>query len=191
MRREELEHAIRAATEITREDRVIVFGSQSILGSFTEDQLPGAATMSDGVNIAPMADDASGTQTDSLDAALGEWSPFHTEYGIYVQGASRETAVLPRDWEYRLVSVRNENTRNSTGLCLDPYDLCAAKLIAGRPKDHAFVLALVESHLIDPGKLADRVELIDPAEPRRESAMRWAKAAHPSPHLNARPALPH
>lgn len=191
MRRDELEHAIRAAADVTREDRVIVFGSQSILGSFTDDQLPAAATMSDGVNIAPMSDDDSGALADSLDAAIGEWSPFHTEFGVYVQGASRKTAVLPRDWEYRLVSVRNENTRNSTGLCLDPYDLCAAKLIAGRPKDHAFVLALLESHLIDPARLAERIMLIDDAESRRESAASWARAAHPSPHLDERPMLPH
>ncbi|XAS68558.1 DUF6036 family nucleotidyltransferase [Micrococcaceae bacterium Sec5.7] len=176
MRRDELEHAIRAATEIIGDDRVIVIGSQSILGSFTEDQLPAAATMSDEVDIAPMSDDDSGTLADSLDAAIGEWSPFHSEYGFYVQGAGRETAILPRDWEYRLVSVRNENTRNSTGLCLDPYDLCAAKLIAARPKDHAFVLALIEARLIDPVQLAARIELVDAAEPRREATLRWARS---------------
>lgn len=57
LRREDLEHAIRAATEIVHNDRVIVIGSQSIPGSYTEDQLPSAATMSDEVDIAPMSDD--------------------------------------------------------------------------------------------------------------------------------------
>lgn len=176
MRREELEHAIRAATEIIHGDRVIVIGSQSILGSYTEDQLPAAATMSDGVDIAPMSDDDAGTLADSIDAAIGEWSPFHSEFGFHVQGVGRETAVLPRDWEYRLVGVRNENTNNGTGLCLDPYDLCAAKLIAARPKDHAFVLALIDSGLIDAAILAERITLIAPEEPRRESALGWAKS---------------
>ncbi|MFC8039548.1 DUF6036 family nucleotidyltransferase [Paenarthrobacter sp. NPDC057355] len=179
MRREELEHAIRAATEIIHNDRVIVIGSQSILGTYTEDQLPLAATMSDEVDIAPLADDDAGTLADRIDAAIGEWSPFHAEFGFYVQGVGRQTAVLPKDWEYRLVSVRNENTKNSTGLCLDPYDLCAAKLIAARIKDHAFVLALVESKLIDPITLAERIELIDPSETRRESALAWANALNP------------
>lgn len=91
--------------------------------------------------------------------------------------------MLPRDWEYRLVGVRNENTKNSTGLCLDPYDLCAAKLIAARPKDHAFVLALVGSGLIDTAVLAERIMLIPPGEPRRESARAWVQsvAAKPAP----------
>lgn len=176
MRREELEHAIRAATEIIHSDRVIVIGSQSILGSYTEDQLPAEATMSDAVDIAPMSDDDAGTLADSIDAAIGEWSPFHSEFGFYVQGVGREAAVLPRDWEYRLVGVRNENTKNSTGLCLDPYDLCAAKLIAARPKDHAFVLALIGSGLIDTAVLAERIMLIAPGEPRRESALAWTQS---------------
>ncbi|WP_345043415.1 hypothetical protein [Arthrobacter methylotrophus] len=46
MRRDELEHAIRAATSVIRQDQVIIIGSQAILGSYTEDQLPRAATMS-------------------------------------------------------------------------------------------------------------------------------------------------
>jgi len=60
MRRAELEHAIRAATEIVAEDRVIVIGSQAILGSYTEDELPDEATMSIEVDIAPMHDDDAG-----------------------------------------------------------------------------------------------------------------------------------
>ncbi|MFB9715760.1 DUF6036 family nucleotidyltransferase [Arthrobacter methylotrophus] len=173
LRREDLEHAIRAATDIIHGDRVIVIGSQSILGSFTEDELPAAITMSDAVDIAPFADDDVGTLADSIDSALGEWSPFHKEFGFYVQAVERETAVLPADWEYRLVGVRNVRTRNSTGLCLDPYDLCAAKLIAARLKDHAFVLALIESSLIDRVQLVDRIRLIDPSEPRRDAALSW------------------
>ena len=46
MRREQLEHAIRAACQIIGHHEVIVVGSQSILGTYSEDQLPPAATMS-------------------------------------------------------------------------------------------------------------------------------------------------
>lgn len=77
---------------------------------------------------------------------------------------------------HRLVSVRNENTKNSTGLCLDPYDLCTAKLIAGRPKDHAFVFALVDAHLIQAAMLVERIQQVDQADPRREGALAWAKS---------------
>jgi hypothetical protein len=46
MRRAELEHAIRAATEIIARREVMVIGSQAILASYTEDRLPEQATQS-------------------------------------------------------------------------------------------------------------------------------------------------
>ena len=46
MRRDQLEHAIRTACQIIGRPEVIVVGSQSILGTFREDQLPADATMS-------------------------------------------------------------------------------------------------------------------------------------------------
>jgi len=48
MRRDQLEHAIRTACQIIGAREVIVVGSQSILGTFTEEQLPAAATISIG-----------------------------------------------------------------------------------------------------------------------------------------------
>jgi hypothetical protein len=56
MRRDQLEHAIRtAACQIIERPEVIV-GSQAILGSFREDELPADATMSVEVDILPIAD---------------------------------------------------------------------------------------------------------------------------------------
>jgi aconitase B len=45
MRRDQLEHAIRTACQIIGRPEVIVVGSQSILGTFREDELPADATM--------------------------------------------------------------------------------------------------------------------------------------------------
>lgn len=55
MRREQLEHAIRTACQIIDHPEVIVVGSQSILGTYDEDQLPAAATASREVDILPIA----------------------------------------------------------------------------------------------------------------------------------------
>jgi hypothetical protein len=41
MRRDQLEHAIRTACQIIGRPEVIVVGSQAILGTFREDELPG------------------------------------------------------------------------------------------------------------------------------------------------------
>jgi hypothetical protein len=55
MRRDQLEHAIRAACQIIDRPEVIVLGSQAILGTFREDELPVRATMSGEVDILPIA----------------------------------------------------------------------------------------------------------------------------------------
>jgi hypothetical protein len=46
MRRDQLEHAIRTACQIAGLTEVIIVGSQAILGTYTEDQLPFYATRS-------------------------------------------------------------------------------------------------------------------------------------------------
>jgi|SRR5580765_5484740 len=177
MLRAELEHAIRAATEIVAADHVIVIGSQAILGSYTEDQLPDEATASIEVDIAPMHDDDAGALATRIDAFLGEWSEFHEAHGFYVQGVGRDAAVLPAGWEDRLVAVSGPGTNGRTGLCLDPHDLCVAKLAAGREKDHRFVGALLRAGLVDLGVIADRTRLLPPAHVRTRKAIEsWIAA---------------
>jgi hypothetical protein len=56
MRRDQLEHAIRAACQIIGASEVIVVGSQSILGTYREEQLPHAATMSVEIDVLPIAE---------------------------------------------------------------------------------------------------------------------------------------
>ena len=40
-----------------------------------------------------------------VDGAIGEPSPFHHTFGVYAQGVSIETAVLPPGWQHRLVVI--------------------------------------------------------------------------------------
>lgn len=56
MRRDLLELAIRTACQIIGHPEVIVVGSQAILGSFNETDLPADATMSMEIDILPIAD---------------------------------------------------------------------------------------------------------------------------------------
>lgn len=56
MRRDQLELAVRTACQIIGRPEVIVVGSQAILGTFREDELPVRATMSAEIDILPIAD---------------------------------------------------------------------------------------------------------------------------------------
>jgi hypothetical protein len=75
MRRDQLEHAIRTACQIVGHPAVAVVGSQAILGSFTEDELPPEATMSVEIDILPLTDDNDETArlADLIEGVAGEW----------------------------------------------------------------------------------------------------------------------
>jgi len=129
VKRENLEHIIRAAAEIADDTEIIVIGSQAILASFPDAPDDLLVSMEADVYPKNRLD-----RSDLIDGSIGEGSPFHDLYGYYAQGVDDTTATLPRGWMDRLVPVRNENTRGHTRWCLEPHDLVVAKTIAGREK---------------------------------------------------------
>lgn len=171
MQRHELEHLIRAASAITNDYEVVVVGSQSILGAVPNP--PDSLTVSMEADIYPanMPELA-----DLIDGAIGEGSPFHERFGYYAQGVGPETAVLPDGWQGRLVRLQNQNTDLKVGLCLDPSDLCAAKLAAGRDKDWVFVREALKHGIVSAETLAARVCTL-PVEPgQRARLLAWVSA---------------
>ena len=158
MRQRQPEHLIRAATTLLDSSEIIVIGPQSILGSHKDTTLPEVLTMSIEVDFVPM----SGQEADSdlIDGAIGEGSAFHETFGVYAEGVSPTTAVLAPSWRDRLIPLPDPAS-GAIGLCLDPHDLCASKLIAGRPKDHAFVEAAVSHQLVDPLIVEERLTATD------------------------------
>lgn len=166
MRRDQLEHAIRAAAQLVGLDSVVVIGSQSILGTWSEDMLPPEATMSREVDILPLT--LSPADTEELAeklGALGELTLFDETHGFHIDGVDMTTAVLPQGWHERLVPVKSWSAgtnKEYTGLCLDPLDLCVAKLIAHRDKDRQFVQALLTAELVRASDLLERLALVQP-----------------------------
>lgn len=159
MRREQLEHVLRAACSIVDTDTALVIGSQAILASFADDVLPPAAARSIEVDLA-FFDDPGDEKSDLVDAAIGELSQFHETFGYYAQGVSVTTAVLPDGWRERLVRFPTAASAPGVALCLEPHDLAASKLVAYREKDVEFVAAMVAAGLIDPDTLVGRVEAL-------------------------------
>lgn len=164
MNREQLEHVLRAASQIAADPDVVVIGSQSILGTIDEERLPREATASMEVDVA-FFDDPDNHKSDQVDGAIGELSPFHEMNGYYAQGVSVSTATLPEGWRDRLVLVESQSTHPGRGYALEPHDCVVSKLVAGREKDHAFANALIEADLIDPATIAARIETLD-VDPR-------------------------
>lgn len=152
MKRADLEHIIRAAADIAADDEIIVIGSQSILGQFPD--APPELLVSVEADVYPKNHPE---RWELIDGSIGELSPFHSTFGYYAQGVEPGTAVLPRGWESRLVTVRNPNTRNATGFCLEIHDLALSKYVAGREKDRVFLRATARHHLTQKDVLIQRL----------------------------------
>ncbi|MCI4657849.1 hypothetical protein [Cryobacterium zhongshanensis] len=86
------------------------------------------------------------------------------------------TAVLPNGWETRTVQLAPDGPNGALARCLDPHDLCAAKLVRGDEKDLEFVDALVEAGLIDPVSLVRICTKLPVADTRRNITIQRAQA---------------
>jgi hypothetical protein len=134
MRRDQLEHAIRTACQIIGHDAVVVVGSQAILGSFTEAELPAEATMSTEIDILPLGTDGSETArlADLIEGVAGEWSPFEDQHGFNIDGVDLEAAVLPTGWRDRLIKSRTPTPPRSPEVRGTPAGVSTRKTSASR-----------------------------------------------------------
>ena len=171
MRREQLEHVLRAASTIVGERDVLVIGSQAVLASIPDERLPAEATTSIEADLA-FFDDPDDERADQVDCAIGELSTFHETYGYYAQGVSVTTAVLPAGWRDRLIELDTPGTAPARGLCLERHDCVVSKLVAGRWKDRNFATALVRDGLVDANVLRERIDLLSSVSPAERSRMR-------------------
>jgi len=159
VKRSELAHILRAAAEIAEDGGILVVGSQAILASMSEDDLPERATMSMEADLA-FLDDAAADKSDRVDGAIGEGSRFHRRFGYYAQGVDMNTATLPEGWQERAVRFRHGDYGDANAICPEIHDLVASKLVAGRDKDVDYARALVRSGLVDTDVLSQRVDLL-------------------------------
>lgn len=171
MRRDQLEHAIRAACSVSGDTELLIFGSQAILGSHPHPPESLTASVEVDVQAFNMPE-----KTDLIDGNLGELSRFHQTHGFYVHGVSIDSATLPEGWRERTVPVSDvRDTGGCTGHCLEAHDLAASKLVAFRDKDRTFVVTLLAEKLIDRETLLARIDML-PMEPaQKERLTIWVR----------------
>lgn len=173
MNREQLQHVLRAASQIVPGYPPIVIGSQAVLGSIDETELPIEATRSIEADIA-FLDDPDEEKADAIDGAIGELSMFHKTFGFYGQGVSLQVATLPAGWEDRLRQLEIEG-ESAIAYCLEAHDCVVSKLVANRQKDREFGAALIQAGLIDPAVLSERVAILPErvADAQRTLIVAW------------------
>lgn len=147
MKKQQLDHVLRAAGRITGQKQFVIIGSQSLHGKHPD--LPDDIVRSAEVDlIASQAPD----RTEWLNA-FGVHSPFHESFGYYADPVDEKTATLPKGWKGRLVNLPPGDTEGVRGLCLDPHDLAIAKYVARREKDLAFTRELARREIVSQRRL--------------------------------------
>src|SRR5258708_28234903 len=137
MKKQQVDHVLRAAGRITGEKRFIIVGSQSLHGKHPD--APDEIVRSAEVDLIAVKDV---DRTEWLNV-IGQDSPFHETFGYYADPVDdTTTALLPKGWKGRLINLPEGDTEGVRGLCLDPHDLAVAKDIARRDKDREFTRSL-------------------------------------------------
>lgn len=176
MKRADLAHILRSAAQIANDPEILIIGSQAILGTYWEDELPREAWVSVEADVA-FLDDPEAEKANQVDGAIGELSAFHQNNSYYAQGVELSTAILPAGWRDRLVRFEGTAALPATAVCLDAHDLVVSKLAARREKDYGFSFALIAAQLVDVDTLIERaVELPDSAGIARAAVIDWLVA---------------
>ena len=167
MKRDDLEHIIRAAAAVAGDNEIVIIGSQAILGQFPD--APDALLFSQEADVYPRDHPEKAVE---INGALGDGSQFHETFGYYAHGVGPETAKAPTGWETRLIPVRVPlypgGNGEATGWCLEAHDLVLAKCAAGRTRDWEFAQEALRHGIVEAEELSRRIPDLPLSDVQRE-----------------------
>lgn len=152
MNKSQLEHIIRASSEIVNDYEFVIVGSQSVLGH----NIPtcGAINRSMEADMFPFNNyDERGYLE-----CIGELSEFHQNYGYYVDPVDKEVIFLPCNYLNRVQKIQNENTNGKIAYCISPLDLSVAKSMALRDKDKEVLYFFLKNNIVKKDDLIEEVK---------------------------------
>lgn len=180
MKKQQVDHVLRAAGRITGEKQFIIIGSQALHGKYPDL----ADEILKSVEVDLIAG-KKGARTDWLNA-FGHLSPFHETFGYYADPVDVNSATLPKGWKGRLVNLPPGDTGGVIGLCLEPHDLAIAKYAASREKDLIFTRELARRGIVSEERLLsllDQTPVDEQVRDRIRSQM--ARDFHPEHDLGS------
>ncbi len=148
MRREDLEHIIRAAAAIVDDDEIVVIGSQAVVVQVADP--PEALLVSMEADVFPLTDPERAIE---IDGVLGDGSPFHDQYGYYANGVGPETPHALAGWQGRTVRVAFSPVgawrKEAVGQFMEMHDVVLSKLVAGHEKDFEYASTAIANRLVN------------------------------------------
>ena len=166
MESHQLSHVMRAAAGISGCREFFLVGSQAIL--ICAPNAPISLLKSCEIDVWMRVPDE---VSDVVEGAIGKGSQFEMTFGYHIDVVSAKTAILPKNWEQRAVTVRDYPGADGLTLTSPSVpDLAASKLAAGRDKDIEWVRLLIsEGGVSEPELDAVIGEIVSPEA--REKAM--------------------
>jgi hypothetical protein len=167
MKKQQVDHVLRAAGRITGEKQFLIIGSQSLHGRHPD--------VADSIVLSAEVDLIATHHVDRTEwlNAIGALSPFHETFGYYADPVDEKTATLPSDWKNRLIALPPGDTEGVVGLCLDPHDLAISKYVARREKDCVFTRELARRRITQKKKLLALIDKAPVTDEARERIRRY------------------
>jgi hypothetical protein len=165
MKKQQVDHVLRAAGRITGESMFIIIGSQALHGRHPD--------LADEILTSFEVDLIATKRIDRTEwlNVIGLDSQFHETYGYYADAVDPDTATLPKGWKGRLVRLPSGDTDGVRGLCLDPHDLAIAKYSAFREKDLVFTRELARRGILSKEQLLTLLEQTKLTDELREKIL--------------------
>ena len=166
MTREQLEHVIRAVADLTGETKLIIIGSQAILGQFPDP--PPELLVSQEIDVyTPGRPETA----EFITGAFGLDTPFERTHRFQIDGVSPTTATVPGGWSNHLIPVCNANTNGATGWCLKVHDIAVATYFANREKDRRYATDLWHHGIPDEPTIRERIRNAPVTKAKRKAML--------------------
>ncbi|MCJ2070192.1 hypothetical protein MKK75_15530 [Methylobacterium sp. J-030] len=163
MRRDRLDHILRAAGAVTGQHRFVLVGSAVVLIRCRN--IPGDMLLTPEADLyVPDVLDAEAL-SDTIEANIGQGSSFHQKYGYYCDGVSAGTAVMPMDWVERATLYESAGCPGISVTVPDPTDVALAKAVAWREKDRTWLASGLRSKLFALDAMAAHLPRMPPSAP--------------------------
>ncbi len=157
MRLDSLKHITRAVLAMVEAERIVVFGSSSLLAQFPElgelENSPLQSTYDADLIPYPFEEEV-GLM---LDESFGEDRIFHQRFGYHADIVRpKVTETFPASWEKRLKPLPDV----VSVFCIEAHDMAAAKCLIGREKDRVQLNFLLAGDYLDAALIKDRISEI-------------------------------
>jgi hypothetical protein len=167
VKREQLEHVLRACAAIVNEKSFVVVGSQAVL--LPHPDAPTEVLMSNEIDLYPALHPE---LAELIDGTIGQLSMFHDTFGYYADGVGPTTAKMPGDW---MSFAKLHYIGDITVICPDLHDLAVSKCVAGRDKEAHWVSGLLRHKLIEMPRLLERLKALDLSADQTDRLQAWVR----------------